>query len=39
MRWTGTPGAAYSMIFLLVCIIFVILMMRLFKVKLSDIAK
>jgi spermidine/putrescine transport system permease protein len=32
-------GAAYSMIFLLVCIIFVILAMRVFKVKLSDIAK
>jgi spermidine/putrescine transport system permease protein len=32
-------GAAYSMIFLLVCIIFVIGAMRLFKVKLSDIAK
>lgn len=32
-------GAAYSMIFLLVCILFVILMMRVFKVKLSDIAK
>jgi spermidine/putrescine transport system permease protein len=32
-------GAAYSMIFLLVCIVFVILAMRLFKVKLSDIAK
>ena len=32
-------GAAYSMIFLLVCIIFVILAMRLFRVKLSDIAK
>jgi spermidine/putrescine transport system permease protein len=32
-------GAAYSMIFLLVCIVFVILMMRLFRVKLSDIAK
>jgi spermidine/putrescine transport system permease protein len=32
-------GAAYSMIFLLVCIFFVILTMRLFKVKLSDIAK
>ena len=32
-------GAAYSMIFLLVCIFFVILMMRVFKVKLSDIAK
>jgi spermidine/putrescine transport system permease protein len=32
-------GAAYSMIFLLVCIFFVILAMRVFKVKLSDIAK
>ena len=32
-------GAAYSMIFLLVCILFVILAMRVFKVKLSDIAK
>ena len=32
-------GAAYSMIFLLVCILFVIVMMRVFKVKLSDIAK
>jgi spermidine/putrescine transport system permease protein len=32
-------GAAYSMIFLLLCIFFVILMMRLFRVKLSDIAK
>lgn len=32
-------GAAYSMIFLLVSIFFVILMMRVFKVKLSDIAK
>ncbi|MES2915266.1 MAG: ABC transporter permease [Pseudomonadota bacterium] len=32
-------GAAYSMIFLLVCIVFVILAMRVFKVKLSDIAK
>ncbi|MBP9183486.1 MAG: ABC transporter permease [Fuscovulum sp.] len=32
-------GAAYSMIFLLVCIFFVILMMRVFRVKLSDIAK
>jgi spermidine/putrescine transport system permease protein len=32
-------GAAYSMIFLLICIIFVILMMRVFRVKLSDIAK
>ncbi|MES2550028.1 MAG: ABC transporter permease [Pseudomonadota bacterium] len=32
-------GAAYSMIFLLACIVFVILMMRLFRVKLSDIAK
>jgi spermidine/putrescine transport system permease protein len=32
-------GAAYSMIFLLVCIIFVVVMMRLFRVKLSDIAK
>jgi spermidine/putrescine transport system permease protein len=32
-------GAAYSMIFLLVCIIFIIAMMRLFKVKLTDIAK
>jgi spermidine/putrescine transport system permease protein len=32
-------GAAYSMIFLLLCIFFVILMLRLFRVKLSDIAK
>ncbi len=32
-------GAAYSMLFLLLCIVFVILMMRLFRVKLSDIAK
>ncbi len=32
-------GAAFSMIFLLLCIVFVILMMRLFRVKLSDIAK
>jgi spermidine/putrescine transport system permease protein len=32
-------GAAYSMLFLLLCIVFVLLMMRLFKVKLSDIAK
>jgi spermidine/putrescine transport system permease protein len=32
-------GAAYSMIFLLLCIAFVILMLRLFRVKLSDIAK
>jgi spermidine/putrescine transport system permease protein len=32
-------GAAYSMIFLLLCILFVIVMMRLFRVKLSDIAK
>jgi spermidine/putrescine transport system permease protein len=32
-------GAAYSMIFLLLCILFVILMLRLFRVKLSDIAK
>lgn len=32
-------GAAYSMIFLLVCIVFVIVMMRVFRVKLSDIAK
>ena len=32
-------GAAYSMIFLLACIAFVILAMRVFKVKLSDIAK
>lgn len=32
-------GAAYSMIFLLACILFVILAMRVFKVKLSDIAK
>jgi spermidine/putrescine transport system permease protein len=32
-------GAAYSMIFLLLCIAFVILMMRVFRVKLSDIAK
>jgi spermidine/putrescine transport system permease protein len=32
-------GAAFSMIFLLLCIFFVILMMRLFRVKLSDIAK
>jgi spermidine/putrescine transport system permease protein len=32
-------GAAFSMIFLLLCILFVILMMRLFRVKLSDIAK
>ena len=32
-------GAAYSMLFLLLCIFFVILMMRLFRVKLSDIAK
>ena len=32
-------GAAYSMIFLLVCIIFVIIAMRVFRVKLSDIAK
>ncbi|MFN0116545.1 MAG: ABC transporter permease [Paracoccaceae bacterium] len=32
-------GAAYSMIFLLLCIVFVILMMRVFRVKLSDIAK
>jgi spermidine/putrescine transport system permease protein len=32
-------GAAYSIIFLLLCIAFVILMMRLFRVKLSDIAK
>jgi spermidine/putrescine transport system permease protein len=32
-------GAAYSMIFLLLCIAFVILMMRLFRVKLSEIAK
>ena len=32
-------GAAYSMIFLLVCIFFVIIAMRLFRVKLTDIAK
>jgi spermidine/putrescine transport system permease protein len=32
-------GAAYSMIFLLVSIVFVILAMRVFRVKLSDIAK
>lgn len=32
-------GAAYSMIFLLACILFVILAMRVFRVKLSDIAK
>ena len=32
-------GAAYSMIFLLVCILFIIGMMRIFRVKLSDIAK
>ncbi len=32
-------GAAYSMIFLLVCILFIIAMMRIFRVKLSDIAK
>ena len=32
-------GAAFSMIFLLLCIAFVIVMMRLFRVKLSDIAK
>lgn len=32
-------GAAYSMIFLLVCILFIIALMRIFRVKLSDIAK
>jgi spermidine/putrescine transport system permease protein len=32
-------GAAYSMIFLLLCILFVFAMMRVFGVKLSDIAK
>jgi spermidine/putrescine transport system permease protein len=32
-------GAAFSMIFLLVCIIFIIVMMRIFRVKLTDIAK
>jgi spermidine/putrescine transport system permease protein len=32
-------GAAYSMIFLLVCIVFVIIAMQVFRVKLSDIAK
>jgi spermidine/putrescine transport system permease protein len=32
-------GAAYSMLFLLLCIVFVLVMMRVFKVKLSDIAR
>ncbi len=32
-------GAAYSMIFLLLCIVFVFGMLRLFRVSLSDIAK
>ncbi|OYW60235.1 MAG: hypothetical protein B7Z31_04480 [Rhodobacterales bacterium 12-65-15] len=32
-------GAAYSIIFLLLCIVFVVFMMRVFRVKLSDIAK
>jgi len=32
-------GAAFSMIFLLLCIVFVFAVMRLFRVKLSDIAK
>ena len=36
---TGTQGSAYAFILLLTCVAFVLLVMRLFKVSLSEIAR
>ena len=38
-RRTGTQGSAYAFMLLILCIGFVLLMMRIFKVGLTDIAK